>query len=89
MGSIFFFYLNEQIQYAKANMDSAKEKLGETVEAAQNKISSTWSEIKAENPDLPNVSTRQQEIPCQGFNLSLRMSTFDCQTIATMGVFSP
>lgn len=55
---LFFFYLNEQIQYAKANVDSAKEKLGETVEAAQNKISSTWSEIKAENPDLPNVSTR-------------------------------
>nr|XP_022331100.1 perilipin-2-like isoform X2 [Crassostrea virginica] len=43
------------IQYAKANVDSAKEKLGETVEAAQNKISSTWSEIKAENPDLPNT----------------------------------
>ncbi|XP_061172993.1 perilipin-2-like isoform X2 [Saccostrea echinata] len=43
------------IQYAKTNMDSAKEKLGETVEATQNKISSTWSEIKAENPDLPDT----------------------------------
>lgn len=38
-------------------MDSAKEKLGETMDAAQNKISSTWKEIQAENADLPNVST--------------------------------
>ncbi|XP_048732411.2 perilipin-2-like isoform X2 [Ostrea edulis] len=43
------------IQYAKTNMDTAKEKLGETVEAAQNKISSTWTEITAENPDLPDT----------------------------------
>lgn len=43
------------IQYAKTNMDSAKEKLGETMDAAQNKISSTWKEIQAENPDLPNT----------------------------------
>lgn len=47
----------KQIQYAKTNMDSAKEKLGETVDAAQNKISSTWKEIQAENPDLPDVRT--------------------------------
>lgn len=39
-------------------MDTAKEKLGETVEAAQNKISSTWTEITAENPDLPDVSAQ-------------------------------